>query len=341
MVRNKRVIFRCFKKLRVKTCTIKRYSAADYGRWNEFIAKAKNATFLFHRDFMEYHADRFQDFSLIVCDGDKWLAVLPAHLENGSVYSHRGLTYGGLVIGNAIKLSKMIVIFRNLLQYLNLENIPQLHLSLIPPIYHHFPSDEIKYVLFLADAVLERRDAMAVIDHTHPVPITKSRKESIRRGAKNGLEIREDNDFKIFWREILIPNLAKKHGAKPVHSIEEIERLQALFPQNIRHFNVYANDRIVAGTTVFESELVAHPQYVSAREDKNMLGSIDYLYWHLISEVFAGKKYFDFGISNEKQGRKLNEGLIFWKETFGARIVAHDFYAVPTANYNLLDNVLI
>ncbi len=341
MVRNKRVIFRCFKKLRVKTCTIKRYSAADYGRWNEFIAKAKNATFLFHRDFMEYHADRFQDFSLIVCDGDKWLAVLPAHVENGRVYSHRGLTYGGLVIDNSIRLAEMIVVFRQLLQYLNGENIQFLHLSLIPPIYHHFPSDEIKYALFLADAVLERRDALAVIDQDHPMLATKNRRNSIRRGAKYGLEIREDNDFRIFWTKILIPNLANKHGVKPVHTIEEIERLHALFPQNIRHFNVYDNDRIVAGTTVFESELVAHPQYVSGREDKNALGSIDYLYSYLITEVFSEKKFFDFGISNEKQGRKLNEGLIFWKESFGARTIAHDFYEVRTANYHNLDNVLI
>lgn len=37
-------------------------------------------------------------------------------------------------------------------------------------------------------------------------------------------------------------------------------------------------------------------------------------------------KYFDFGISNENNGRFLNRGLIAQKEGFGARTIVHDFY---------------
>ncbi|MFT7252078.1 MAG: hypothetical protein ACI9FW_001834, partial [Flavobacterium sp.] len=39
----------------MKEITIKQYTPDYYPLWNEFVAKAKNATFLFHRDFMEYH----------------------------------------------------------------------------------------------------------------------------------------------------------------------------------------------------------------------------------------------------------------------------------------------
>ena len=79
----------------MKNYTVRLYEGNDYENWNAFIGQAKNATFLFHRDFMEYHSDRFQDYSLIVLDGEKWVAVLPANVVENQVFSHQGLTYGG------------------------------------------------------------------------------------------------------------------------------------------------------------------------------------------------------------------------------------------------------
>ena len=153
--------------------------------------------------------------------------------------------------------------------------------------------------------------------------------------------VKEVNDFADFWNEILIPNLALKHQAKPVHSLEEITKLKALFPKKIRQFNVYENEVIVAGTTIFESSTVAHSQYISGKEDKNELGGLDLLFFQLISEVFKNKRFFDFGISNENQGLRLNQGLSYWKESFGAHTVVQDFYEVEITKYTLLNDVLI
>ena len=290
---------------------------------------------------MEYHSDRFQDFSLIVLDGEKWLGVLPANIVGNQVFSHQGLTYGGLVYNEKVKLASVIEIFRSILLFLNDNKMEKLQLKLIPSIYHIKPAEELNYALFLTEAQLIRRDSMAVLDLSKPYTISKTRKECIRRGIKNNLVIKEELDFKLFWEEVLEPNLDKKYKAKPVHSIAEIEMLQRKFPNNIRHFNVYQDDKIVAGTTIFVSENVAHPQYVSGMGNKNELGSLDFLYHYLITSVFMGKRFFDFGISNEDQGKKLNEGLVFWKESFGASIIVHDFYEVKTSNYGLLDTVLI
>lgn len=321
--------------------TIKRYEPQDKEHWNAFINKAKNATFLFNRDFMDYHSDRFLDHSLIVTKGDKWQAVLPANIFNNELFSHQGLTYGGLVYNEKLKLTSVIEIFRSILLFLQQNAIQKLHIKTIPSIYHDKPADELNYALFLAEAKLERRDSMSVLDLHKEVVFSKEKKQSIRRGAKNSLVIKEDNDLKSFWNEILIPNMEQKHEVKPVHSLSEIEKLQELFPKNIRHFNVYYNDKIVAGTTVFVSNNVAHPQYISGQANKNELGSLDFLYNHLITDVFKDKHFFDFGISNEEQGKKLNQGLIFWKETFGTSIIAHDFFEVSTENYTKLDDVII
>ena len=96
----------------MKNYTVKRYSEKEYDNWNAFVGKAKNATFLFHRDFMEYHKDRFEDYSLMVFKGEKLVAVLPANRLGECVYSHQGLTYGGLVYGEKLKLASVILIFK-------------------------------------------------------------------------------------------------------------------------------------------------------------------------------------------------------------------------------------
>jgi hypothetical protein len=325
----------------VKNYYVKRYQKNDYSDWNSFIGQAKNATFLFHRDFMEYHKDRFEDYSLIVLNGEKWVAVLPANRVGNEVFSHQGLTYGGLIYNEKLKLASVIAIFKSVLSFLNENIIEKLQVKLTPSIYHQKPAEELNYVLFLVNARLIRRDSMSVIDLAKKKLIAKGRQEGIKKGQKNKLEIREVNDFEGFWNAILIPNLAQKHQSKPVHCVEEIVKLKALFPNNIRQFNVYENGIIVAGTTIFETLTVAHCQYISGKEDKNELGGLDLLFHHLITEVFNNKHFFDFGISNENQGRKLNNGLSYWKESFGASTVVQDFYEVETSNYGLLDTVLL
>lgn len=325
----------------MKNYQVRVYQSSDFDVWNAFISVAKNATFLFDRNFMEYHSDRFQDYSLMVFDEEKLVAVLPANRVGDALFSHQGLTYGGLILGQKAKLSTTISLFHSVLEFLNEKDFKTLTIKEIPGFYCDNFSEELDYCLFILNSKLVRKDSLSVIDLSKPYFITKTRNESIRRGKKNGLVIKEELNFQLFWNEILIPNLDKKHQVKPVHSVDEIMLLQSRFPENIRHFNVYFDDKIVAGTTVFVTNKVAHPQYISGNAQKNKLGSLDYLYNYLITEVFKDKNVFDFGISNEVQGTKINEGLLFWKESFGAKTVTQGFYEVEIKNYELLETILI
>ena len=320
---------------------IKRYETKDYSDWNAFISTAKNATFLFNRDFMEYHSDRFEDFSLMIFQEDKLVCVLPANRVGATIYSHQGLTYGGLVFQTNIKLAYSIAIFRDILIYLNENQIDKLNLKLIPSIYCNGFSEEIEYSLFLLKAQLIRRDCLSVINLLNLISFSKIRIRGVKKGSINNLIIKEVNDFEEFWTKILIPNLEFKHNVKPAHNLDEISKLKKIFPKNIRQFNVYYKDEIIAGTTIFESQNVAHAQYISGNESKLINGSLDYLYDNLIKVVYKDKKFIDFGISNEDQGKRLNNGLSYWKESFGASIVVHDYYEVETLNYIKLDNVII
>jgi hypothetical protein len=326
----------------LKSYTIRKYQSSDYPIWNEFVANAKNATFLFHRDFMEYHQDRFEDFSLLIFDEKNLLkAILPANRVGENLYSHQGLTYGGLVLQQKSKFQEVIGMMKTILQFLQNQHIVSLQLKQLPTIYHESPSDEMEYLSFILNAKLCRRDCLSVINLETDFEFSSSRAEGIKRGTDLELEWKEEQDFTSFWNEILIPNLDQKFKTKPVHSLEEITFLKSKFPNNIRQFNVYKQGKIIAGTTVFESDFVSHSQYISADDSKNTTGSLDFLHNRLITYTFRNKKYFDFGISNENQGKNINNGLLFWKEGFGARTVIQNFYEIETKNYSLLENVLL
>jgi hypothetical protein len=321
--------------------TVQAYKASDRSVWNDFIASAKNATFLFNRDFMEYHSDRFTDHSLLVYKGSKLVAVLPANNVDQEIYSHQGLTYGSLVLSPKVKLVDVIEIGKTLFRYLHDQGITKLHLKEVPSFYNVLPSEEIAYILQLVGAKCTRVDTASVIDYRNRVAIQSNRIEGVKKAKKHGLRIEETHNFKEFWNEILLPNLNKRHNAAPTHSLEEISKLWNVFRKNIRQFNVYKEDQIVAGTTIFQTKTTAHVQYISANEQKQELGALDFLFEELITKTFSDCWYFDFGISNEQQGQKLNKGLSYWKACFGARTYVHRFYEIETANHHLLNDVLL
>jgi hypothetical protein len=290
---------------------------------------------------MEYHNSRFEDNSLLIFKSEKLVALLPANIDGSTIYSHQGLSYGGLVLSKEIKFNDVLEVFKTLLKYLNHNAINVLELKQMPSIYHLLPSDETQYLMFLLEAKLIKREMLSVINQKGTRKFSNSRKEGIRRGEKNGLIITEENSFDDFWDIILNRNLKTKHNVTPVHTLEEITLLKQCFPKNIRQFNVFHNNTIVAGATIFETKNVAHVQYISGNKDKNTLGSLDFLHSYLIKDVFSNKQYFDFGMSNLNEGKQINKGLQFWKEGFGALSITQDFYTIKTKNYKLLEAVFI
>jgi hypothetical protein len=135
--------------------------------------------------------------------------------------------------------------------------------------------------------------------------------------------------------------LQSRFGVNPVHSLAEMESLSINNPNKIRQFEAWRNGVLMAGTTVFETPTVAHAQYISASEEGRKNGAIDLLFHHLISQTFAHKEIFDFGIVNEEEGRKINMGLLDWKEGFGARSYAHRFYEIETKNYVQIEKLFV
>ncbi|MFH4965124.1 GNAT family N-acetyltransferase [Gaetbulibacter sp. M235] len=317
-----------------------RYSANLYDEWNNFVLTSKNATFLFHRDFMGYHQDRFEDFSLMVYHKNKLVCVFPANINANKLHSHQGLSYGGLILPSKSSFNSVLESLYSILKFSYNQNIKSIILKQLPRIYHLRPSDELDYLLFILKAKSNRKDISMTISLNKALEFSALRKRQLKTALQNDLKIKLEVDFTAFWNDVLVPNLKLKFGVKPVHSLFEINALHEKFPNNIKQYNVYLKDEILAGCTVFETENVAHLQYISTKKDKN-IGALDFLINKLISEVYKDKEYFDFGISNENKGKNINLGLLNWKQSFGASAIVHDFYEVETKNYQLLKDIFI
>ncbi|MGN6266937.1 MAG: hypothetical protein ACTHM5_14730 [Ginsengibacter sp.] len=313
-----------------------RYSKKYEQEWNNFVSQGKNATFLFNRSFMEYHSDRFNDYSLMVTDAGKIVSVVPANVTGSTIVSHEGLTYGGFVLSQNVKLKRVIEVICLVLQYYNNNGLELFELKNFPQFYNCSPTSEIDYCLFLLNATLFRRDIAFAVDNRFRINYSGNIRREANKAHKKGAIFKEEKDFGDFWKQLLIPGLMEKYGVNPVHSLKEIEQLRSCFPDQIKQYSVHLSDEIVAGTTLFLTPYVAHCQYIASSETGRKSGALNYLFQQLLDVTCSHLHYFDFGIVNEQNGRLLNNGMLFWKESFGGRSHSHDFYRIETKNFSIL-----
>lgn len=316
------------------------YSPALKSKWDETIRDTRNATFLFYRDFMDYHRDRFEDCSLLFVNAkNKNLAAFPANFNRTfqRIESHGGLTYGGLLLTQGIHVEEVREMLVDLAKtYLNM-GAKTLRYKPIPYIYHQYPTEEDLYWLFRSEAQLTARAVSSCIDLKNPLPFSTLRKRKVKKAKELHPTIQENGleNWKMYWR-ILTDVLVEHHHTHPVHSLEEILLLAEHFPEQIKLFTLH-HEECLAGCVVFDCNETVHIQYIAASERGRELGALDYLFDHLITHYRQqGKRYFDFGISTENGGKFLNEGLLFQKEGFGGRAVCYDTYDINLNKLALL-----
>ena len=308
--------------------TIRKYITEHKDIWDNFVNNSKNGTFLLNRDYMDYHSDRFNDFSLLFYKEDKLIAILPANINNKILYSHQGLTYGGFILSTKTTAIDIIELFKALVEFAKSNQIISIIYKAIPYIYHFQPSEEDLYAIFkVTNYRLIGRNISSVIflEKESKIKFTQSRKGGVNKSKKNNVIISESLDFESFWN-ILYENLQNKYGKKPVHSLDEIKSLQHKFSQSIKLYLAELNGVTLAGVVLYINKSTVHVQYISANVKGKELGALDLLFDHLINKAYSAYKYFDFGQSTEDMGRYLNESLIFQKEGFGGRGVVYDVY---------------
>lgn len=305
---------------------VERFTGAVRSQWDEFVRNSRNGTFLFLRNYMEYHQDRFEDHSLIFREPrGAWAALLPASRRGDILESHGGLTYGGVVSGSSMTAPRMLEVFDAILEHLRQESFAVLRYRAIPHIYHRAPAEEDLYALTRNGARVVHRTALSVLDSRQPLAAQSRRARGARKARAAGLICREAGDLAAYW-ELLTLVLQETYGARPVHSLDEIELLRRRFPHNIRLFGCFQGSNLLAGVLVYESPTVARAQYIASSETGKRLAALDLLFEFLLRKVYPEKLYFDFGTSESADRRDLNWGVLEFKESLGARTVVQDTY---------------
>jgi hypothetical protein len=299
--------------------------------WDSFVRRARNGHFMFERAFMTYHADRFEDASLLVLDKARVVGVLPTNRRGAAIHSHQGLTFGGLIVDDA-GTTEVFEALEACAAFYRRTGAEHLIYKPLPWIYHRRPAQDDLYWLFRRGARLVRRDVTSTINLAARGPISQRRTRGAARARRAGLRYERSTDYASFW-PLLAGMLDARHGVGPVHSEDEIARLAAWFPENISlHLALSPSDDILAGIIVFQTPRVAHAQYICVGEAGREVGALDGLVEHLLATFRDQVAFFDFGISNEADGQALNIGLLAQKEGFGASAVVHDGYEVALAS---------
>lgn len=305
---------------------IKRYTSQDQTIWDQYVSKARNATFLFYRDYMDYHSNRFHDYSLMFFKNGRLHSLLPAHSSDDTFFSHLGLTYGGLIMDINVTIAETCQLFECLNNYLRLKGFRHVQYKAIPWIYHQVPSEEDLYALFWkCGAKLSTRNVGTTIFIQQNLKWRRNHLRQLKKAYLNGITVQRGADIAEFW-PVLEQHLWQRYQSKPVHSLAEMQLLQSRFPNNIIQYNAYKEGHIVGGITIYLSHNVVHAQYSSGNAEGMALGAMEIIYDKIMHEDYPNYAYLDLGSSTEQECSIINEGLISFKEGYGGRAVVYDTY---------------
>ena len=303
---------------------VRRYEPSDAAAWDALVMRSRNGNLLHRRGYMDYHAHRFVDASLVIeRDGDI-VAVFPANRQQETVSSHGGLSYAGLITGHALRAEATLAVFGDIRDFYREAGVTAVHYKAVPHVFHAYPAEEDLYALHRCGAHLVRRDLSSVIPLRQAHALTQGRKASGNKARNAGVVRHEGSDPAAF--HALLVDVLQRHDATPTHSLLELRLLQGRFPRQIVLHEARREGELLAGVLVYDFGQAVHTQYMAVSSEGRRVDALSFLLVELIGSVYADRTHFTFGISTEHGGQVLNGGLVAQKEFFGARAVVHDFY---------------
>ena len=312
-----------------------KYDNNQEKEWDRFIEeKSMNGTFLQSRRFLNYHkAGYFHDVSLVIYnEKNNIIALCPAcelQKEDKKIFfSHKGSTFGGIIIDKKYYCAKYVMILvEELKEYLKKIGYHEVYLKMTSDIFSQVNNDLFQYA-FWRSGFKEIKELSTYIDLTsYKEPIlsnfSQGKRTNVHNCEKEGLKIfplKKDEDIEEFYN-ILCENL-QKYSTKPVHTLEELlEFKNQRLEKECEFFGIYRGKEMIAGSMMFyfEKVLCAHTQYLAARQSYNKLSPMTFMYYNMIIEMKnKGYHYLSWGTATENMGQILNMGLITSKEDYGS-----------------------
>lgn len=309
--------------------------------WDAFVAASRNGAVFHTRRFLSYHPkDRFRDASILFLEGETIVGLLPAAVkEDGGkkiLTSHPGASYGGLVVGMDASVEETGSLLTLLREFAKKEKYAGLSmLRLAPASLQRSYSEDQQYWLYHMGFQMTRCEMDGAIDlksldeETLLASLTGKCRNMVRQAERAKIEVKLTEDFASFW-PILESVLTGRHGTKPTHTVAEIQKLHELLPQGFRLLAAYQGKKMVGGivlVTIHGEALYTlyMAQEYSAQKDHPM----HLLLFEAIRLALKEKRsVLHLGVSTEDGGKKINEGLFFFKESFGCRPVRRETWEI-------------
>lgn len=301
-----------------------KYNSKNRDEWDNFISYAHNGAFLFFRDYMDYHSDRFTDYSLMLYKDSTLVALLPANIVENTLHSHQGLTYGGIILSQKFHYSDILLYLNSINEHLNSNGVEHVVLKSSPYFYSNKLAQETDLIL------LRNKDVNTETILGASIYTTKFKfpKMSLSKKKLSLYSMEESTDYPTFWK-ILEINLKDRYDSSPVHTLSEIQLLADTFPINIKLilFRNKETQKVDAGAVLFINNNVIKTQYISSSKEGRLNRVSDSLYYSIINSYKDEYDFIDFGTC-EEENNTINLSLLGAKEKFGANsfpIYKHKF----------------
>ncbi len=313
------------------------YTGLYTEKWDAFVQTSRNGTIFHTRKFLSYHPEgRFTDASLLLMDGQKIVGLLPAALkeENGKkiLTAHPGASYGGLVIDASASVEETGAMLDAILDHATKEKFDAVSMLRLPPasLQTMYSEDQL-YWMFHRGFSMTRCEMDGAIDvsrlneYVIVDSLTGKCRNMVRQAERAGVAVKLSNDFATFW-PILESVLIGRHGTKPTHTLAEIQTLHTVLPEGFRLLAAYEDTKMVGGivlVTINDSAL--YTLYMAQEYSSQKNHPMHLLLTEAIRLAISEKKrVLHLGVSTEDGGKKINEGLFFFKESFGCRPVRRE-----------------
>jgi hypothetical protein len=305
------------------------YSPELDKRLDHFVeCESVNGTFLQTRRFLNYHpADRFTDASFALEKSGTIVAYFPGVAKEQTFVSHAGTTFGGPIIAKSFYSgSRLLEILKEADQYLT-SRFKSIRFKITPAIFAEESPDLLEYMLEHMGYTRHTELSSYCTLQSGVDPLENCDKECRRIFKKSEIEsirfgnLEKTEDFETFYRFLEISK--SKHNVHPVHTLQELYDLKDnRIPDHIRFRGIWDGNTLVAAMMLFlfEGTKTIHGQYIAPNPDYEKFQPTTALYVRVMREAAQeGYKQISWGISTEDGGNYLNESLLRFKESLGAK----------------------
>jgi hypothetical protein len=281
------------------------------------------------RAFLSYHGDRFEDASLALRDErGRLVGVLPAARDGADlVASHPGATFGGIVHDGSLGGPAMVDAMALVAEHYATLGFRRMRYAPVPYIYHRQPGEDDVYALFRLGAQRVRCNLACAVDLSADVKRSTRRRRGLSKAHREAVEVTEGNELVEDLWPVVESNLAERHGARPVHEVEEMRLLVDRFPGQIAVVLARRGAEAIAGVVLFDTPRVSHAQYIASSPLGREVAALDAVFDHCLTRAAEREmRFFDFGSSTHEGGHTLNASLYRFKGEFGGGGVAYEHY---------------